>query len=356
MVKLSFIVPVYNVERYLRKCVDSLLAQDYSDYEIILVDDGSTDESPQICNEYACSNELESERIRELGKPVIRVIHQKNGGLSVARNAGLKEAKGEYVCFVDSDDYWEENVLDELIKQVERENLDVLHFDYQNVRLVKDEGLNGLTDEIIVRDGARKERKYEVFQPYKFPHPVNPRMEIVSGEHYLNERMGYGCYAWQFVLNREISGTFMPGIHFEDTEWLPRMMLAAKRVNSTTRKVYNYFWREGSITLTQGDIKKVRRNVEDVLAVIEHYNGYIAHYPNSHWLREMRSSMAVSVLSSVAQHLYTERKEYIKRLKGLGVFPLTLEAKQGKTYLRKARIINLSPRMLVELLHLKNRK
>lgn len=334
--KLSIIVPIYNVEQYLRKCVDSLLAQDMpsSEYEIILVDDGSPDECPTISDQYAakCDN--------------VYVVHRENGGISAARNSGIEVAKGKYIMFVDSDDYIEPNVLGALMSQVEHEQLDVLRFDYQNVRLVKDEGVNGLKDE----------RKCEVFQPYKFPHPVDTRTEIVSGEHYLNERMGYGCYAWQFVLNSKVTGVFTPGIHFEDTEWLPRMMLAAKRVNSTTRKVYNYFWREGSITLTQGDIKKVRRNVEDVFTVIEHYNGYIARYPKCQWLKQMRSGMVVSVLAEVAQYLYFERKEYIRRLKGLGVFPLTMETKQGKTYLRKARIINISPRLIVELLHLKNRK
>ena len=124
MPRLSFIVPVYNVAPYLRKCVDSLIAQDYDDYEIILVDDGSTDECPQICDELAAAYEN------------IRVIHQENAGLSAARNAGLKVAKGEYICFVDSDDYWEENVLGGLMEQVEREKLDVLRFDYQNVRVI----------------------------------------------------------------------------------------------------------------------------------------------------------------------------------------------------------------------------
>ena len=150
--------------------------------------------------------------------------------------------------------------------------------------------------------------------------------------------------------------TFTPGIHFEDTEWLPRMMLAAKRVNATTKNVYNYFWREGSITLTQGDTAKVRKNIEDVFTVIEHYNRYIAQYPDSQWLKQMRSTMVESVLANVAQYLYSERKEYIKRLKELKVFPLTMMAKQGKTYLRKARIINISPRLAVEILHWKNGK
>jgi len=90
----SIIVPVYKVEKYLHQCVDSLLVQDFDDYEIILVDDGSPDSCPQICDEYAARNER------------VRVLHKPNGGLSDARNAGLKVASGDYVLFLDGDDFW----------------------------------------------------------------------------------------------------------------------------------------------------------------------------------------------------------------------------------------------------------
>lgn len=90
----SIIVPIYNVEKYLRCCVDSVLAENFADYEMILVDDGSPDGCGKICDEYA-------------GKyPHIKVIHQENGGLSDARNAGIRAAKGDYLIFLDSDDYW----------------------------------------------------------------------------------------------------------------------------------------------------------------------------------------------------------------------------------------------------------
>lgn len=90
---ISFIIPVYNVEKYLNECVDSILSQDFKDYEIILVDDGSTDNSSVICDKYAEKYEN------------IRVKHKPNGGLSDARNAGIEIARGEYILFVDSDDY-----------------------------------------------------------------------------------------------------------------------------------------------------------------------------------------------------------------------------------------------------------
>ena len=104
MAKVSVIVPVYNVEKYIRKCLDSIVSQTLNDLEIILVNDGSTDTSPAICEEYKRKDER------------IKMITQKNQGLSAARNAGLKDATGEYVIFIDSDDYIAENMLEILVE------------------------------------------------------------------------------------------------------------------------------------------------------------------------------------------------------------------------------------------------
>jgi len=319
-IKFSFIVPVYNVAPYLRKCVDSLLAQDYDSYEIILIDDGSTDGSSSVCDDYVRRVECGKWKVES-----IRAIHQENGGLSAARNAGLKAAKGEYVCFVDSDDYWEENVLGGLLAQVEREELDVLRFDYQNVRL-------------------KVESEYEVFEPNKSPRYVDKGTEVVDGEAYLNTRMGYACYAVMYIIKRSIliddRCLFTEGIHFEDVEWLPRMMLRAKRVNSTTMTVYNYLVRQGSITKTQGDKTKVRKNLEDRMKIIEKYSEYIDQNPSCKWLKNMQSSMAEGVLTSLIQEFYNERKLYIEQLKTMKTFPLSI-VDQGKTYKRRAMLINL---------------
>lgn len=491
--KLAIIVPVYNVAPYLRKCVDSLLAQDYDDYEIILVDDGSTDESSAICDEYVKAypqplpkgkgdsfasvwgahtadstqynllkenavanrkNPTEAESVlwdmlkknnlglhfrrqhvildyivdficlekglvieldggyhnnpeqaeydkqrtshlKKLGytelrftneelltnpdaviariksvasslpslqgragvRPPIRVIHQENGGLSAARNTGIKAAKGNYLCFVDSDDYWEPNVLGGLMAQVERQNLDVLRFDYQNVRTA-----DGQESRV-----KSQEFKYEVFEPNKTPRHIDRKNESVDGETYLNTRMGYACYAWQFILRRDIilnlkseiinhkseidDCLFTPGLHFEDVDWLPRMMLRAKRVNSTQTIVYNYFVRQGSITKTQGDKEKIRKNLEDRMKIIETYSAYLKQYPSCSWHKNMQSNMVAGVLTTVAQSFYQERKEYISRLEALNVFPLSL-ADQGKTFKRRARIIDIvGPRIYCMVMH-----
>lgn len=114
---ISVVIPVYNVEKYLAECVDSVLGQTYQDYEIILVDDGATDSSGAMCDEYAQKDAR------------IRVIHQPNGGLSAARNSGLKAAQGEYIYFLDSDDYIEPTALADLVATAQQEQADVVFFD-----------------------------------------------------------------------------------------------------------------------------------------------------------------------------------------------------------------------------------
>lgn len=120
--KFSFIVPVYKVEAYIKKCVESILNQTYTNFEVILVDDGSPDSCPQICDEY----EKKDSRVK--------VIHKQNGGLVSARNAGVAEATGEYVCYVDGDDWISENYLAHIMdKAIEKHNPDLVIFGIQKV-------------------------------------------------------------------------------------------------------------------------------------------------------------------------------------------------------------------------------
>ena len=119
--KLSIIVPIYNVEPYLRKCIDSILAQTFTDFECILVDDGSPDNCPTICDEYAKKDSR------------IRVIHKENGGLSDARNAGLDIAQGEYIGFVDSDDYILEDMYSQMILKMDLYHADIVVCGIENI-------------------------------------------------------------------------------------------------------------------------------------------------------------------------------------------------------------------------------
>ena len=330
-VKLSIIVPIFGVEQYLRKCVDSLLSQDIpsSEYEIILVDDGGKDACPQICDGYSVEHKN------------VRVVHRENGGLSAARNSGIEVAEGEYVMFVDSDDYIEPNVLSGLLNQIERDNLDVLRYKYQNVN-----------------------EKYEVFQPYKRDQRLeNDYSETpTDGVSFLNERMNTQCYAWAFIIKRdlivkseELRGEsedclFTPGIYFEDTDWTPRMLVRAKRVASTETVVYNYLMREGSITNAVNKSKQ-KKVLDDKMGLIEtmqkQSNALEEQGKANEWFARMIADTLISIVEILSTVFYAEKDIYIKQLQDLTVFPIA-----KKSF--KARLINFSLRLTIEMLHLKN--
>lgn len=321
MVKLSIIVPIYRVEQYLRKCVDSLLAQAYEDYEIILVDDGSPDACPQICDSYAAAYKN------------IHVVHRENGGLSAARNSGIEVAKGEYIMFVDSDDYIELNVLKGLLSQVKRDNLDVLRYRLQYVN-----------------------PQYEVFNPYKSdPFKGNDYSEIpTDGITFLNTRMSTACYAWAFVIKRELLDgcIFTPCIYFEDTDWTPRMLCKAKRVASTKTVVYNYLMREGSITNAVNRSKQ-KKVLDDKMRLVETMQGLAKDlaldWKENKWFDCMIADTTISIITILGTQFYEERKEYLAKLNALNIYPI-------QSTKLKARLINFSPRIAVEMLHLKNMK
>lgn len=220
--------------------------------------------------------------------------------------------------------------------QVERDNLDVLRFKWQNVN-----------------------DAYEVFNPNKSdPYRLEDySSDVTTGEDFLNTRFGYACYAVQFIIRRSLlvgsslnakrsslnvpSILFTPGIHFEDTDWTPRMLLAAQRVASTDTMVYDYLVREGSITKVGANLDKKRRNIEDSMLIVERLSGLLEQHPSCVWLRRMQSSMAAGIIHSVIAVFPAERRDYVRRLRQWHVFPLVI-ANQGRTYTRRARIMNIS--------------
>ncbi len=321
MKKLSVIVPVYKVEQYLPKCVDSLLCQDLppEEYEIILIDDGSPDRCGAICDEYAA------------GHPHIKVIHRPNGGLSAARNTGIEVAQGQYVQFVDSDDYLEPNVLKFLVGKMEHNQLDVLRFNYQNV--------NG---------------RYEVFEPNKVSKPfVDYRDEVCDGLTFLNERLGFACYACQFMIRRELLNDcrFKEGIYFEDTEWTPRLLLQAGRVTSSDLIVYNYLMRKGSITKSVGETKK-KKVINDKLYLIDALKEQESNAYDKRWFEGMIAQTVLSVVSDVCSSFYAERYAYLHGLKQKNVFPLS-SFHATPSAKKKIRLANVSLSLLCFLLHIK---
>lgn len=320
--KLSVIVPIYNVEKYLHKCVDSLLNQDLpsEDYEIILVDDGSPDRCGEICDEYASHYAN------------VKVVHRENGGLSAARNSGIEVARGQYVQFVDSDDFLEPNVLKTLVEKMEADRLDVLRFNYKNVN-----------------------ERYEEIEPNKDPKRwVNYSSEVCDGHTFLNERLGPACYACQFIVRRELLTDYMfkEGVYFEDTEWTPRILIKAQRVASTDMMVYNYLFREGSITQSVDEAKK-RKVLADKLLLVDSLKAQMQQVVDKRWFEGMIAQTVISIISYVAANYYDKRKEVMTALVEKNIFPLsTYQA--NKTGKRKIAWANVSPRLLCFILHLKN--
>lgn len=235
--KLSLIIPVYNVEMYLEKCLKSCLNQDLSrtEYEIIVVNDGSSDNCLQIAEKIA------AEKINVI------VLSQQNGGLSIARNTGLKHAIGEYVWFVDSDDWIEENCLGEIIERLKDTQPDFLQLQY---RLAYD-------DETLNKNCY-----------CKINGVVDGKQQIANGGVPIPAQ--FVIYNRNFLIKNEL--TFYPGIFHEDCEFKPRALFLAKRCASHDKVVYNYYQRTvGSIT-TLPNPKRAFDCLKVALSIDEFYN------------------------------------------------------------------------------------
>lgn len=211
---VSIIIPVYKVEDVLQRCVDSVLSQSITDIEVILVDDGSPDGCPRMCDRYA-----------EVDKRV-HIVHKENGGLSDARNHGLDIATGDYVMFVDSDDYIEWDSCERFLEVMEETGVDIVLGDWR------------------VSPGKDKPDHYS---------------SLVEGKAYatkdfilraLGAGEWYPCSCFMFCkrsLFEEHGLRFAVGLLHEDMEMQPRVFLAAKRIACVKYKFYNYIKRPGSI-------------------------------------------------------------------------------------------------------------
>ncbi len=223
MIVVSIVVPVYKVEQYLDICVQSLINQTYRNIEIILVDDGSPDKCPQMCDLYAEIDER------------IKVIHKENGGLSDARNAGIKHCCGDYVLFVDSDDFIEINSVEKLVGVI-----------------------NGRKPDIVVGNAIKLSGNSKI--PMKHTYYDNSR--IIKGKEYLKLELKNGTMHMAAWLNmyrldflKKNSFEFKVGLLHEDEQFTPRVFLEAERVIGTDIVFYNYLIREGSITTSNNKIK-----------------------------------------------------------------------------------------------------
>lgn len=213
---LSIIVPVYNVEKYLQDCFESLEKQIEDNIEIIFVDDGSPDNSGKLCDQYAKNHNNAF------------VIHKTNGGLSDARNAGIQAANGKYVMFLDSDDALVDNICTKLITILQLEEVDILYAVIKWITPKKTSlytKFGVATNEIISGIDALK-------------------MELSAGKFAAMAQMG--IYRTEFIRGKSL--WFKNGILHEDEQWTPRVMIEAKKIRKIDIPFYKYYIRENSIT------------------------------------------------------------------------------------------------------------
>ena len=242
--KISVIIPVYNVEDLLEKCVSTITASSFSDFEILLVDDGSTDKSAELCDALAKNDSR------------ILVFKKENGGLSDARNFGLDRARGELICFVDSDDFVEAEHFTTLLDLIEKYDADI--------------SVGGICN---------------CYESRRVPQCEALIENVCSGEEALGKMLegveisGSSCCK---LIKRELleNRYFIVGKTYEDAFYLPELMLSAKRVAYTTKPLYNYWHRRNSITTKPFN--------ERAMDVVDAYN-YTAELIEKKGLNSLRS-------------------------------------------------------------------
>ncbi len=302
----SVIIPVYNVAEYLPQCIDSVLTQNLSDFELILVDDGSTDNSGKICDQYD-------------EKPNIKIIHQTNAGLSAARNAGVAKANGRYLVFLDSDDYLEPGAL-AAIKAGLEPNLDALRYQAQEV----------FDDGRIVR-----------YEEVGFATiPGTEAFNKLARYHYTENAW---LYAYRTAFFRENHFHYAEGCLAEDLGLTPLIIAKAASVKSIPDICYDYRQRAGSI---MHDQTKVARRMHDIMLQFHEILPEIAAIPHTETILHY---LVVSFLTGATELEFIDFLQIYQDSKRAGLLkyirPASIKA------LPRSLILRYFPKMFYRIYH-----
>jgi glycosyltransferase involved in cell wall biosynthesis len=230
--KVSIIVPVYNVEVYLRRCIDSILAQKFRDYELILVNDGSTDGGGKLCDEYA------------LQYSNVRVIHKPNGGLSSARNAGLEVADGEYFAFVDSDDFIHPEMIGTLHELARAHSSDVVMCHYVRT-----------SEEQVSHELGSAAAKFSHFTNVQ---AIDKLLRVDEDHQYGKTKGLHWVLSWNKLYKRHLFDDlrYKDGVLFEDVHIIHRLLYKCSKITYIQQPLYYYYQRPGSIVNSAFTMRK----------------------------------------------------------------------------------------------------
>ena len=305
MVLLSIIIPVYNVESFVGRCIESCLRQDLSpsEYELLIVNDGSPDGSMDIVQQYALLHDN------------IRIIEQENAGLSAARNTGIKEAKGEYLWFVDSDDDIKADILKQLVYKAYSKRLDVLCF-----------GINVIKEKEAYIYNIYAEKEDFVYDGFSFISKViMPASACVA------------LYRTEFLLTNGLY--FKVGIVHEDQEFTPRAYCLAKRISYINAPVYNYWVRSGSIMTSP---EKQAKKAKDLLVICDSLYQFTRERIEEYSAAYNTMLGKINFAFSQSLRNYTKGVSTIAEYREKPYYPLNISVEGEKRNRWKYRLINFS--------------
>ena len=306
---ISVIVPVYNVELYLNRCVESLVRQTYKHLEIILVDDGSPDECPNICDEWRNKDSR------------IRVIHKTNGGLSSARNAGLAVAKGEYIAFVDSDDWIHAEYIEHLYVAIKKYEVDIAACDIR----------------WVYTESQVEEKSKSLTKLYSTEEALET---LINGE-------TFRAVAWNKLYHKNllIGELFEVGRYHEDEFFTYRIMAKADKMVFVNEKLYYYFQREGSIMNSIS-----YKHLDALDAYLERIAYFENKYPELYKIDKMRFCIACIYFYQETFKLNDkEKKDYKNRIKSCRR-SITFNCSELKQYSLKELVSIVGSRKFIGLL------
>lgn len=256
--KISVVVPVYNTAAYLPKCLDSILNQTFGDFELLIVNDGSKDDSQKVIDEYVVKDQR-----------VVSIIKE-NGGLSDARNVGIEQAKGEFIAFIDSDDYIDSEMFQQMIQLSDEHQSEIVFCDLVKV----DENGNEFRD---------------LPQSPQLPSKIILKEDLtIFGE--------MSCFACNKIFKRSLfeKHRFQKGIHFEDIELIPKLVLDSTIISKINQPFYKYFERQDSITKTH-----TRKGLDMFIAV----ENVTAYFKQSQYQKQVNELKRFQIIQGYYSYL-----------------------------------------------------